>query len=105
MRQSMSDTFADRDFQAAAEKQVGFQVDQYDASKPLTIDPVIVYQTPWGGSGDEAAYAVAVGSDGALYLTGSTTSTNFPTQGACRSTAVPLYARYRLSGKRGSGPL
>jgi hypothetical protein len=27
MRQSISDTFADRDFQAAAEKQVGFQVE------------------------------------------------------------------------------
>ena len=34
---------------------VAVSVDAYDASRPLVIDPVLVYSTYLGGSGDEAA--------------------------------------------------
>lgn len=36
--------------------QVGFQVGAYDHSAPLVIDPVLVYSTYLGGSGDNRGY-------------------------------------------------
>ena len=61
--------------------QVGFAVGDYDHSRPLVIDPVLVGQTFLGGSGADAAYAVASSPSGNLYVTGSTTSLSFPSGG------------------------
>ncbi len=59
---------------------VGFQVAAYDASRPLVIDPIVLsYSTYLGGSGHEGGYAIAVDTDGNAYVTGYTTSPNFPT--------------------------
>jgi hypothetical protein len=60
-------------------KEAGFRVGAYDRSQPLTIDPVLYYSTYLGGSGDDAAYAVAVDNVGNTYVTGDTASANFPT--------------------------
>jgi len=57
---------------------VGFEVARYDTRQPLTIDPVLIYSTYLGGSGDDQAYAVAVDSAGSAYVTGKTKSQNFP---------------------------
>ncbi len=57
---------------------IGFQVAQHDASKPLVIDPVLVYSTYLGGSGDDQAGGVAVDTAGNVYVAGSTDSTDFP---------------------------
>ena len=38
----------------------------------------VVYSTYFGGSGSDSAAALAVGSDGSIYVTGSTTSTDLP---------------------------
>jgi hypothetical protein len=66
-----------------AKEQVGFQVARYDRSKPLVIDPTLVYSTLIGGSGDDSAYGVAVGTSGSAYITGMTvtpfTINDFPT--------------------------
>jgi len=59
--------------------QVGFQVGRYDHSKPLVIDPTLSYSTYLGGGGD-AGVAVAVDGSGKAYVTGVTSSTNFPTK-------------------------
>ena len=64
---------------------VAFVVDDYDCSLPLVIDPVVIYSTYLGGTGDDFPLATAVDSDGNLYVTGSTTSTNFPTVGALQT--------------------
>jgi hypothetical protein len=58
---------------------VSFTIGEYDASLPLIIDPAISYSTLLGGSGANAANALAVDSTGAAYLAGFTESTNFPT--------------------------
>jgi hypothetical protein len=51
----------------------------YDHSQPLIIDPVLIYSTYLGGSGDDHPYAIAVDSGGNAYISGSTVSTNYPT--------------------------
>jgi hypothetical protein len=59
--------------------QIGFQIASYDASRPLVIDPVLVYSTYLGGTGDDVSSSVAVDGAGNAYVTGSTASLNFPT--------------------------
>ena len=59
--------------------QVGFQVADYDHSKPLVIDPTLAYSTYLGGSNWEAANGIAVDASGEAYVTGTTVSSNFPT--------------------------
>lgn len=57
---------------------VGFRVALYDPSKPLVIDPTLVYSTYLGGSGDYDTYAIAIDSAGSIYVTGDTDSLDFP---------------------------
>jgi len=68
--------------------EVGFEVGPYDRSKPLVIDPVLLYSTYLGGNAADLATGVALDSAGNAYVTGSTLSTNFPT--APTTTPTPL---------------
>ncbi len=64
---------------------VGFVVGEYDRSKELVIDPVVIgYSTFLGGSGDDHATAIAVDSDRNIYVAGNTNSPDFPTKGGVR---------------------
>jgi uncharacterized protein (TIGR03437 family) len=58
---------------------VGFQVGDYDTNEALIIDPVLEYSTFYGGSGTDIAYGIAVDRQGSVYITGQTSSLNFPT--------------------------
>ena len=58
---------------------VAFRIGEYDHSLPLVIDPVLVYSTFLGGSGDDGVYEVAVDGSGNAFATGYTASANFPT--------------------------
>ncbi len=60
-------------------KAVGFQLGEYDRTKPLIIDPVLSYSTYLGGDSD-LGYGIAVDSSGSAYITGETSSTFFPTK-------------------------
>jgi hypothetical protein len=57
---------------------VGFQLGNYDVSRPVTIDPVLAYATYIGGASEDRAVAVAIDHHGSAYLTGRTASLNFP---------------------------
>ena len=56
---------------------VEFEVAKYDASRPLFIDPLI-YSTFLGGSGYDSALGIAVDGAGNAYVTGFTSSFDFP---------------------------
>ncbi len=60
------------------ETHIAFQVAHYDASRPLVIDPVLVYGTYLGGSGDDRATGIAVDGAGNVYVAGYTDSIDFP---------------------------
>jgi len=59
--------------------EVGFEVPSYDPTKTLIIDPTLSYSTYLGGSGSDNADTIAVDASGNAYLTGYTTSTDYPT--------------------------
>jgi len=62
----------------SADREVGFEIAPYDLSRPLIIDPVLVYSTYLGGLGFDRAWDIAVDTNGAAYVVGETASTNFP---------------------------
>ncbi len=70
---------------------VEFAVGSYDHTKPLFIDPVLVYSTYLGGSNEDLGNAIALDANGDVYITGLTISTDFPT-------ANPLQAALNTAG-------
>ena len=76
-------------------REVGFELARFDHSRPVIIDPVYGYSTLLGGTGSEAAIAVAVDSSGSAYVGGSATSTDFPgTTGALQTTKTGTTAGF-----------
>jgi Bacterial Ig-like domain (group 3)/Beta-propeller repeat len=73
IRQAVSGHFA-----LGADGQVGFAVGAYDTTKPLVIDPTLSYSTYLGGGGVDAGIGIAVDAAGNAYVTGITTSADFP---------------------------
>jgi hypothetical protein len=71
-------------------QKVGFQVAAYDISKPLIIDPVLSYSTYLGSSGTDVGSGIAVDPSGSTYVTGNTTSTDFPTANPFQATLERL---------------
>ncbi len=58
--------------------EVAFKVGNYDKSKPLIIDPELVYSTYLGGSSGETGADIVVDKSGNAYIVGTTSSTDFP---------------------------
>lgn len=78
---------------------VGFEVENYDHSKPLVIDPILRYSTYLGGSSggtedfpsiNTEGVGIAVDSFGFAYITGDTATVDFPTTSGAFQTACPL---------------
>jgi hypothetical protein len=73
------------DYIIKGRRSAAFHVAAYDRSKPLIIDPVLIYSTYLGGSGNDSGQGIAVDSQGSAYVAGFTSSSNFPTTAAFQS--------------------
>jgi len=75
-------------------RRIGFEVSNYDVRRPLVIDPRLIYSTylagttlPFRPTGDaDQGNAIAVDSQGNAYVTGWTTSSDFPIKNAFQPT-------------------
>ena len=93
-RQELQGAYVLRD-----DNRVGFEVTAYDASRPLVIDPVLVYSTYLGGefsdfNGIDNGHDIAIDAAGNAYVIGETWTTDFPVTAEasdeiCGSTAPP----------------
>ena len=62
-----------------AEDHVGFEIGAFDPSRPLIIDPVLVYSSYLGGTGFDQGYGITVDAGGNAYVVGKTFALDFPT--------------------------
>ncbi len=85
-------TIVEGKFLQTGGNEVGFQVGAYDKSKTLVIDPTLDYSTYLGGSEADTGFGIAVDSSGNAYVTGQTSSTNFPTTSGAYQTSDPTGA-------------
>jgi hypothetical protein len=65
-------------FVPRSDHEVGFALDDFDPTRPLVIDPVLVYSTLFGAGGIDLLNDVAVGASGAAVVTGTTLSADLP---------------------------
>ena len=77
-RKRMGRTYVDARYVVRGVGRVGFEVGAYDPRKALIIDPILSYSTYLGGSQDDLGNAITVDSSGSVFITGGTTSTDFP---------------------------
>ncbi len=75
----------DAGFLQAEDGSIGFRVGAYDRTRPLVIDPVIVFSSYLGGTGRDLTTAITTDPSGDVLVTGSTTSTDFPTKNPLQS--------------------
>ena len=75
----------------SAGTEVGFQLADYDRTRPLVIDPMLVYSTYLGGISTDSASGIAIDAAGDAYIVGTAASADFPT-------TVGVYQRKRWGG-------
>ena len=76
-------------YRIRGDREVGFEVPQYDKSKPLVIDPILDYSTYVGGSTGDDALHVKVNAAGNAYIAGFTASLDYPTTAGAYNTTPP----------------
>ncbi|HXA00004.1 MAG TPA: SBBP repeat-containing protein [Candidatus Dormibacteraeota bacterium] len=73
----------------SASNEVGFHIGEYDANKPLVIDPVLEFSTYFGGNEEDVIIGIAVDPSGNIYVAGGTSSTDFPLKNPLQSALNP----------------
>ena len=66
------------EFRTIGRRTAGLRIGAHDPRLPLIVDPVIDFATFLGGSSNEFDTQMTVDSSGAIYMAGSTQSTDFP---------------------------
>ena len=95
---------ASLDFPTAGPFQSGFGGSTYDVfvTKLNAAGDAAIYSTYLGGSGADEGFAIAVDASGSAYVTGSTTSVNFPKvnpfQSALKSATDAFVAKLNPAG-------
>ncbi|MGA9751410.1 MAG: PKD domain-containing protein [Acidobacteriota bacterium] len=77
---------------------VGIALGPYDPMSPVVVDPVLVYSTYLGGSGNDIALHVFVSAAGEAYLAGFTLSADFPALGALHGTTDAYFTKFTAAG-------
>ena len=77
------------EYQLTSEGNVEFRVAAFDRTKPLVIDPVLVYSTYLGGNGFDQGGGVGVDANGNMFVAGTTNGT-FPAEDTLQSTGEGL---------------
>jgi hypothetical protein len=70
---------------------VRFALGPYDPARSLVIDPEMTYSSYLGGMGTEAIYAMTTDAAGNLYLTGYTSSPDFPLRDPIQPTPAGFF--------------
>ncbi len=73
-----------------AKHHVTLQLGAYDTTKPLVIDPILSYSTYLGGSGNDVGFRIALDNVGNTYVTGSTDSPEWSSQGGSNAFIAKL---------------
>lgn len=73
---------------AIKNRRVGFAIGLYDPKLPLIIDPALVYTTYLGGGDFTGGEQISVDSSGSAYITGWTTSSDYPVSGGSYDTSL-----------------
>lgn len=79
-------------FALRADHTYGFEVGMYDPSYPLIIDPELSYSTFLGGSREDYGSSMTLDSAGNIYVTGKTSSSNFPTSAGTYNAILSGYS-------------
>jgi hypothetical protein len=70
--------YVDGQYRLTADGQATFLLGSYEKRRALVIDPILTYSTFLGGSSSDGAYGIFVDAAGNAYVTGGTTSADFP---------------------------
>ena len=79
--------------------QVGFEIANYDKTLPLVIDPVLAFSATFGGSGLNQGLGVALDTNDNVYVTGVTTSGDFPTVNPFQTNKLGSHSAYVVKFK------
>lgn len=66
-------------FELLSGDEAGFEIGEYDESQTLVIDPILIFGSYLGGGLVDVGYGVATDDEANVYVTGRTSSLNFPT--------------------------
>jgi hypothetical protein len=82
-------------FKLHPDQSLGFELGaEYDASRGVVIDPILIYSTYLGGGDNDGGRDIARDQTGAVYVTGETFSANFPTLNPGQSVRAGYISAY-----------